>query len=142
MKHCTKCDTTKSLEEFGRNANRKDGRQVYCKVCTKVINAEYYKKSPEQNEKRRAWKVQQVELLQARIKEYLESHPCVDCGEPDWVVLEFDHVIGIKCYNISDIVRLALPVEILEQEIVKCEVRCANDHRRVTAQRGNHWRSR
>lgn len=72
---------------------------------------------------------------------YLQSHPCVDCGESDPVVLEFDHVRGEKLYSISSAVSMALSVEAIQAEIEKCEVRCANDHRRVTASRANWFRS-
>lgn len=36
MKLCTRCDTTKPLSDFGRNAARADGVQVYCRVCMKA----------------------------------------------------------------------------------------------------------
>jgi hypothetical protein len=34
-KYCPKCDTTKSLDEFYKNASARDGHQTYCKVCWK-----------------------------------------------------------------------------------------------------------
>lgn len=67
---------------------------------------------------------------------YLAGHPCVDCGEDDPVVLEFDHVRGVKKYIVSRMMNARgqrLPKVI--EEVAKCEVRCANCHRRVTHQR-------
>jgi hypothetical protein len=63
---------------------------------------------------------------------YLETHPCIDCGEDDPIVLEFDHVRGEKKFNIADVTRNAVGRRTLEKEIEKCEVRCANCHRRKT----------
>ncbi len=71
---------------------------------------------------------------------YLSEHPCVDCGESDIVVLEFDHVIGEKKWNVSVLVHSPSPWATVEHEIAKCEVRCANCHRRRTAKQFN-WRS-
>ena len=70
----------------------------------------------------------------AYVTAYLESHPCVDCGEPDIIVLEFDHVRGTKRNNIANMVR-RYSLEAIIAEIAKCEVRCANCHRRVTHKR-------
>lgn len=70
-----------------------------------------------------------------RIREYLLSHPCVDCGETDPDVLEFDHVRGVKREGISRMIQRGFSARALENEIAKCEVRCANCHRRVTIQR-------
>lgn len=73
------------------------------------------------------------------IYEYLASHPCVDCGEPDPVVLEFDHVRGDKRANVKRMVSGTYSLERVLEEIAKCEVRCANCHRRITARRGGFY---
>jgi 5-methylcytosine-specific restriction endonuclease McrA len=63
---------------------------------------------------------------------YLASHPCVVCGEPDIVVLEFDHLHD-KTANISDLIHQNVPLKRLIEEIEKCQVLCANCHRKKTA---------
>ncbi len=63
---------------------------------------------------------------------YLATHPCIDCGEADAVCLEFDHVRGPKRGNIGTMLG-DHSWETIEAEIAKCEVRCANCHRRRTA---------
>ena len=75
------------------------------------------------------------------IFDYLLEHPCVDCGESDVVVLEFDHVQGEKKYNISDLARRYSSWKTVKAEIDKCEVRCANCHRRITAKRAGNSRN-
>lgn len=59
---------------------------------------------------------------------------CADCGEKDPDVLDFDHV-GPKLSNISAMVNHCAPIERIRAELKRCQVRCANCHRRVTAQR-------
>jgi hypothetical protein len=78
--------------------------------------------------------------LQTRVLDYLLGHPCVDCDEGDPVVLEFDHVVGDKVDNIADLIRKAVSVERLDREMEKCEIRCANCHRRRTAQQQGSWK--
>lgn len=62
------------------------------------------------------------------------SH-CVDCGNDNDVVLEFDHVRGKKRGNISDMSHQSYSIETIQLEIEKCEVRCANCHRIETHKR-------
>jgi len=64
---------------------------------------------------------------------YLASHPCVDCGESDPVVLEFDHVRAPRRAHLSTMIRDEWGIERIAAEIAKCDVRCANCHRRRTA---------
>lgn len=63
----------------------------------------------------------------------LARSACVDCGERDMVVLEFDHV-GVKRAQISKMV-FNVSLATLEREVAECELRCCNCHRRMTARR-------
>lgn len=65
------------------------------------------------------------------LERYLGSAPCVDCGEVDTVVLDFDHV-GVKRYGVVQLAYREASLASLEREIGECEVRCANCHRRRT----------
>lgn len=71
--------------------------------------------------------------LRRMILGHLLEHPCVDCGESDPIVLEFDHRDPAeKSFNIGDGVGRAYGTERIKAEITKCDVRCANCHRRRT----------
>ena len=74
-----------------------------------------------------------------RKMEYLRRRCCVDCGEWDPLVLEFDHR-GRKSKAVADLVRSTVSWKRIEQEMAKCEIRCANCHRRKTA-RERGWLS-
>ena len=63
--------------------------------------------------------------------DYLKKHPCVDCGEKDPIVLEFDHLKD-KLIEVSRLVQYT-SMNKMQNEIEKCEIRCANCHRRKTA---------
>lgn len=82
---------------------------------------------------------QQKADARALVYNYLKAHPCIDCGEPDIVVLDFDHVRGEKLHNVSDMIRRGAALQRIEAEIAKCDVRCANCHRRKTAARNGRW---
>ena len=63
---------------------------------------------------------------------------CVDCGyNTDPIALDFDHVTGQKEMNVSKAVSRCWSLDRIFEEISKCEVRCSNCHRIVTAQRRN-----
>lgn len=67
-----------------------------------------------------------------RMWQYLAQQRCIDCGEQDPVVLEFDHMRD-KRRNIAELISGGLTWAVIQAEIEKCEVRCANCHRRKTA---------
>ncbi|MGR0319109.1 hypothetical protein [Agromyces sp. ZXT2-3] len=78
-----------------------------------------------------------------RIGAYLLEHPCVDCGEADIRVLDFDHRVGTrKVAEVMKLAKAAYSWERVAAEIAKCDVRCRNCHAIATYQRiGSDWRS-
>jgi hypothetical protein len=132
-KRCSKCLNILDIERFSRQRN---GRIAsYCKPCTQVYCREHYAKNAEAHNQRR---YQNSKRYKARNRtytvEYLKAHPCVDCGECDILVLEFDHIDPrTKKYALSDLSRRGRSLDELKREIGKCEVRCIKCHRRRTA---------
>jgi len=75
-----------------------------------------------------------IKQNQQLIFDYYRENPCIDCGETNPVVLEFDHRDGVdKKGDISKLVARGLCWERIKEEIDKCDVRCANCHRIRTA---------
>lgn len=64
------------------------------------------------------------------VKEYKETHPCVDCGEDDPVVLQFDHRDPTEKVDKINNIMSNKGIAALMTEIAKCDVRCANCHQR------------
>jgi hypothetical protein len=138
---CSRCNLTKDTTEFPFRNKGKGTRHSYCLLCGRGASKNHYLKNV-QYYVRKAH-VRRKELsdeLNGKLYEYLETHPCVDCGESDPVVLEFDHVRDEKSYNVSAMGYLFTSWNSLLREIAKCEVRCANCHRRKTAERHNSYR--
>ena|SRR5258708_5369841 len=134
MKYCPGCKVNKATIEFAKNKRRYDGLQNYCKRCKKVQDKKYYLKDKSKHYLR-VKRYRQEMLL--KIWDYLLEHPCVDCGNNNPIVLEFDHIRDKKA-SISDMVRLhRCSWQTLEMEIKKCEVRCANCHRIKTSKERN-----
>ncbi len=133
-KVCRDCGEEKHITEFP-SKSRKDGVYYYpnCKSCrNKQIQKHYLDNSSSYKKRAYHWNKKQLEKHQNLIFNYLSKHPCVDCGETDPVVLEFDHVRGKKKYTISKMAGRYSNDSVLN-ELKKCDVRCANCHRRKTA---------
>lgn len=79
-----------------------------------------------------AWQRNRRDANRRLVWEYKKTHPCVDCGESDPVVLEFDHQRDKKNW-IANMLGSNVSHKKILDEIAKCVVRCANCHRRKTA---------
>jgi len=125
---------------FNVRRSAPDGRQPRCRDCCKA----WYVANREQHVANVGARSRRVrDSYRARIVEHLVAHPCVDCGEDDVRVLDFDHRPGAA--KVKDIARLVTELfawQVILDEIEKCDVRCANCHRRVTAERAGQWRHR
>lgn len=141
FKKCELCKEEKSVEEFNKKTKSKDGLQKMCRVCSNNISKAYYLNN-------KAHHVSNVRIRKRKQEEenikyvalYLLSHPCVDCGEKNPIVLDFDHEnVNDKMYNISDMITKGHSTLSIQKEIDKCYVRCSNCHRIKTAKQFN-WR--
>lgn len=138
MKRCQTCQTTKPVSEFNLMAKSKDGLQARCRECSSVW---YQKNRTTHIANTTARKQRHREKMNRWLYEYLLTNPCVDCSESDPVVLEFDHFEN-KEFNVSWAVSYGLSLERIAEEVKKCEVRCANCHRRKTARDFGWWKYR
>lgn len=139
MKICPACKTSKPLEEFPVSKRRADGRGSTCLVCKRVMDRDYYSRNTERFSERNK---KLIATNKGLLVEYLSENPCVDCGETDILVLEFDHRDGNPEHRVSSLLGTSRTWSVILSEIEKCDVRCANCHTRVTRKRANDWRWR
>jgi len=144
MKICTRCKKEKTINEFNFKIKALGLRHLQCKECTRLFvknhynkNKGYYlKKTQKRNTKLK------LELLDY-LRQYFLENPCVDCGESDIAVLEFDHMGKVPKFKaVSYLIRYRYPLQKIKEEIKKCQVRCANCHRRKTAKEFKWFKSR
>ena len=133
-KTCPTCKQTLCVTEFGFKNKEKTRRHSWCKKCDAAYKKKHYSANKEKylhgaticNYRKRY-------AIRMKLLEYLSQHPCVDCGETDPIILEFDHRDpSEKVCNISRMVSDMKPLEAIFAEIQKCDVRCVACHRRKT----------
>ena len=87
------------------------------------------------NEQHREWRGKRTKQIR-QIIEQAKDKPCMDCGiKYPHYVMDFDHVRGVKKFNISAAVGQTTSLKNLVDEISKCEAVCANCHRIRTFER-------
>ena len=132
---CSKCGEERPVEHFTFKNLAKGIRHNRCRDCTREAVREHYQ--AHQSYYVRKARTRNAEVIAAQrewVLNYLELHPCVDCGEADPRCLDFDHVRGKKICHVSRMLG-DYGWTAIEAEIAKCEVRCANCHRKRTAER-------
>jgi hypothetical protein len=124
MKKCRICNLAKEEILFAKRTKLTYRNE--CKECWNKL------KEPIESARKKA--------LQDYVFSYLQAHPCVDCGETNPVLLEFDHMDpSKKRYGICYIVCSKLSMKHLIEEVSLCEVRCANCHRFKSAIQNSYW---
>lgn len=141
MRRCYICREYLPVQMFALRSKTKLTYQAQCKSCQNEYSRRHYRANSVSHNKRR-YVNQRRYAMENRIRmlEYLSNHRCVDCGELDPVVLDFDHVRGTKKLDVSRMMGGYTWRGILS-EITKCEVRCANCHRRKTAKQFKWFKS-
>ena len=133
LRRCSRCKESKPLDAFTPKGSR-GGRDSYCRPCRRACGQEHYNANKQRYIDQT--RVRNDKYFRERVVfllEYFQTHPCTDCGETDPVVLEFDHLRD-KLFDIASGIHYRAWAKVLA-EIEKCEVVCANCHRRRTARR-------
>jgi len=139
MKRCSMCGESKPLDDFMWKNKAKGEHDGYCRPCRAIYKKQHYAANKQRYfDNAAAWQAKFARARTEWLLKYLASHPCVDCGESDPIVLEFDHLRD-KSFNIGVGLTTKRWDELLA-DIEKCEVVCANCHRRRTARRGRFAR--
>jgi hypothetical protein len=139
---CTVCGENKDVEAFGFRNKAAGRRHRKCKTCVAAYGRTHYARNRQTYITRN---VGNTRVLRARRRrwvrqlwDYLTAHPCVDCGAQDPRILEFDHRDRrTKAESVTLLARRGVRWSRIEAEIAKCDVRCANCHRRRTAAQFN-----
>ena len=134
LRVCRDCHATLPASEFALKNPRTGLRATRCKACQRAYAKLHYRKNRQKYlDKAVRRNAADRDRLAALIIGYLRTHPCMDCGATDPTILEFDHRDGVeKAASVNHFLR-AMSLERIVAEIAKCEVRCANCHRRRTA---------
>lgn len=120
-KTCCKCENP-----------RRNNNSTYCKSCHNEYQKAYYKKHPQSTI---AWTKKRSLEIRTLIK-LAKDKPCMDCDDKyPYYVMDFDHVRGKKKFNLSVAASKSTSLKVVQEEIDKCDVVCANCHRERTFNR-------
>lgn len=139
-KKCSTCGRLQPLTEFNRRAQAPDGRQARCRSCAR----QWYRDNTEARKKNtRRRRIEYAIEVRREMMAFFQEHACVDCGEDDIRCLDFDHRGDLlKSANVGYLLSQGHAWARIQVEMAKCEVRCANCHRKITSERAGDWRAR
>lgn len=135
-KKCGKCEEWKLFAEFSMKLK---SRASSCKKCIASYGKEHYKKNRSKYiERAKINEEVSIKRNRAFVRALKELNPCMDCGiKYPYYVMDFDHrERSTKRADVSDLTKQAFGLETIQEEIDKCDLVCANCHRKRTFQRG------
>ena len=149
IRECSSCGHIKPVVAFAtfRSRSGELRRRGICKQCRdarSIGNIEHQQEYRKQYNERTAperRRKQNVRRLEAKkfVDEYKEANPCVDCKRKfPAVAMDFDHVRGGKIRNVAGFVSGAYKLDLIKEEIAKCDLVCACCHRIRTASRSEN----
>ncbi|AEL97914.1 HNH endonuclease [Mycobacterium phage Patience] len=134
---CKRCNQRKPFSDFHKN---RSGYKTKCKDCCSEIASNYWGKNKEILRKKADERAKLIKIPnQTFVSQVLKNSCCADCGEDNWLVLQFDHVRGEKYRNVSDMMNTH-SLEAVAEEVAKCDIVCSNCHILRTMKTSNSWR--
>ena len=134
-KWCGECKRVLRIAEFNYKHRDRGTFQHRCKTCQSRYSQAHYQLNVASYVQRiRKNNQRTCKQNREKLHDYLSAQRCMDCGIQGLAVLEFDHRDPREKENeISALVRAAYSWSAVLKEIAKCDVVCANCHRKRTA---------
>lgn len=130
MKTCVRCEKAKPTKDFWEGGKRPDRITDKCTECKQWVrdNPVHPRKTEEQRIAFNTYMRGYLKERQGVIRAYKNGRGCDRCGEADARCLQFHHrdpsektfTIGKNGWQ--------KPLEVLWDEVTKCDVLCANCH--------------
>jgi len=135
IKKCSTCNKEKSSSEFSQRTNGKS--HGVCKSCHNQYNKKHYQRNKDLYVAKAKKRTVQKRKTQRELLAKIKSVPCKDCSVvyPPYV-MQFDHTSD-KNFTISEQIG-NVGWRKMKEEIVKCDVVCANCHAERTYQRNSN----
>ena len=141
-KKCCTCNKEKFLGEFNFKNKKNNVLHCSCKECWKETRKKNY-------EKNKSVTFDRNHRNRTRVKKWFEEFKttlkCIKCDENHPACLDFHHRDpSTKEYTVSFMLGGTFSIESIKNEIEKCDILCANCHRKlhydeVTERRYNKW---
>lgn len=137
MKTCRVCKELKSIVEFSEKGKKSNGEIKYqsmCRECNKKYQREHYKKNKDKYKKKaRDWEQRYKSEVYKFLIEYAKDG-CIKCGEKHFACLQFNHIDPkTKSFSICKGITDCISIDSIKEELLKCEILCANCHAKHTA---------
>jgi hypothetical protein len=130
-KICCRCSQPRPVEDFNKNRKRRDGLQSFCRTCDNGQRRAWYRqpgmKDAEiaRNREQRRAIVEWFAELKSRLK-------CDQCPENHPATLDFHHRNAEeKDFGLAELSRKSTNKDRILRELAKCQVLCANCHRKL-----------
>jgi hypothetical protein len=138
---CSHCKVDKPETDFPFDNKTQGTRNYACRVCRNQWKKSWYERNKEKHKQGVAKNANRYRKMSHQfILAYLSAHPCVLCGETDPIVLEFHHRDRkTKRNNVGRMYGHGVSHLSIEKEIAKCDVLCANCHKRQTLKKRREW---
>lgn len=139
---CSRCQSFKPVSDFVFKDRPRGRRQSWCRGCSAGYKRDWYVRN-------RMGHTAHVRRLRSNMAarnrglvwDYFATHPCVDCGGDDPVVLEFDHLRD-KRYHVSEMITRGLSWSLIASEIAAPNVGAASAGARTVPARSSGTSSR
>lgn len=127
-KICSICKINKPIEEFSWKNKKQETRSKECQECHRKIRNNYYVNNCE---KEKAGTKARKKEIKKWLHEYKSSLKCNRCPENHVSTLDFHHEDPLEkeiCVSVA--ISNGWSIKRILKEIEKCEVLCANCHRK------------